>query len=57
MDTYEELRDRILVQLDIIDILEVLSITAEDLLERFDDRLMMQQEDFEEYFNESMSPL
>jgi hypothetical protein len=53
MDTYEELRDRILVQLDILDIIEVLNITAENLLERFDDRLMMQQEDFEEYFNES----
>lgn len=49
MDTYEELRVKLLVHADIIDVLELLNITLDDLIERFDDRVMMNRDDIEEF--------
>ena len=53
MDTYDELCDIILVRLDILDLVELLGITVADLLDRFDDRVMLQQDKIEEFVHES----
>lgn len=39
MLTYDEIRDKLLVTYDVELLLELLQISAEELLDRFDDRL------------------
>ena len=52
MDTYDEMCDRILVRLEVLDLVELLDITAKELLDRFEDKVMLQQDEIEEYLNE-----
>lgn len=54
VDTYEELCGTILGKIDILEVIELLMISAEDLLERFEDRVMMNQSEIEEYLDESL---
>lgn len=53
MLTFEEIRDTILVRMDVQDLIEMLDISAEELLDRFEDRAMLKQEELEEYIDES----
>jgi len=48
-DTYEELRIKILANYDPDFLVEVLGITAESLVDRYEDLIMKNQEIFEEY--------
>jgi len=52
MDTYDEMCDRILVRLEVLDLVELLDITVKELLDRFEDKVMLQQDELEEYLNE-----
>lgn len=48
-DTFEELCARLLEQVDMIELLEVLSITPECIVDRFEDRIMIERDNIEEY--------
>ena len=52
MDTFEELCDRLLLHTDTLELLELLGVTPEDLIERFDDRVEQYQDKLEEYLND-----
>lgn len=52
MDTFDELCGRILAQADAEELLELLDISSEELLQRFEDRVMIRQEQIEEYLDE-----
>ena len=52
MDTYDELCVRIGDKVDMIELLELLSITVSDVVERFEDRIMMNREDIEEFLDD-----
>jgi len=52
MNDNAELSERVLAKMDMLEILEVLNITVEDIVERFDDRIDSNVEDIEEYLNE-----
>jgi hypothetical protein len=45
--TLEEIKERLLKTMDPDDLLEVLQITSEDMLDRFEDRLINRLEVFE----------
>lgn len=45
--TYNELVERMLEHLDLYDILSLLEITSEDLLDRFEDRIIRKYEELE----------
>jgi len=47
-----ELCDRIIVQVDIIELVELLHITTEDIVERFEDRVLIHQDKIEEFLND-----
>jgi hypothetical protein len=53
MDTFDELRGKILLQIDILELIEMLQISSEEILDRFEDRLMIHQDKIEEYLDES----
>jgi len=46
--TLEEIKERLLKTYDPEDFLEALNITAEELLDRFEDKLINRLDDFEE---------
>ena len=52
MDTFDELCGTILVKVEITDLLELLGITTEDLLSRFDDRVMMEQDEIRKFLDD-----
>ena len=52
MDTFEELCDRLLVHTDTLELLELLCVTPEDLIERFEDRIELHMDKLEEYLND-----
>ena len=52
MLTLDEIRDTILVRIDIQELVELLDISTEELLDRFEDRAMLKQDDIEEFLNE-----
>ncbi len=56
MDTFDELRGKILLQIDTMELVEMLQISSEELLDRFEDRLMIHQDKIEEYLDESTGP-
>ena len=49
MDTFDEMCGIILVKVETTELLELLNITTEDILDRFDDRVMMHQDKLENY--------
>jgi len=51
MNDNAELSERVLAKMDMLEILEVLNITVEDIVERFDDRIDSNVDDIEEYLN------
>ncbi len=53
MDTFEEMCDRIVSKVDMIELLELLDITVPDILERFEDRVMINQDKLEGFLNDS----
>jgi len=52
MDTYEELCVKLIVHCDMLELLELLNITVEDVVERFEDRIDISREYIEEYLDE-----
>jgi len=50
--TLNELKERIVRQYDVCTLCDVLDITEEELLDRFEDRLLETQESFEEEFED-----
>ena len=52
MDTYDEMCGIILVRMDVQDLVELLGITIEEIMDRFDDKVMLKQDDIEEYLHE-----
>lgn len=54
MDTYEELCARIVHKIDTLELIELLEVSSEDLLARFEDRLELNRMDIEEYLDESV---
>jgi hypothetical protein len=52
MDTFEELCVKLVVHSEIEDILELLEITPEDLVVRFEDRIEENMEAIEEFLDE-----
>ena len=52
MDTFEELCDRLLVHTDTLELLELLCVTPEDLIERFEDRIELHRDKLEEYLDD-----
>lgn len=51
--TYNELIERILHSMDAYDIIELLEITPEQLTDRFEDVIMKNYEDIEDYLLEN----
>jgi len=49
--TYNELVQRMLYSLDAYEILEVLELSAEELLDRFEDKIIKDYEKIEEYLD------
>ena len=47
-----ELCDRIVSQVDIIELVELLHITTEDIVERFEDRVLIHQDALKEFLDE-----
>ena len=54
MDTYEELCDRLLVHTDTLELIELLGVTPEELLERFEDKVELNRDEIEEYLDECL---
>ena len=52
MDTLDELCVRIVVQVDMIELVELLDISVSDLVERFEDRVMTNQDALKEFLDE-----
>jgi len=52
--TLEEIKERLLKTYDPDDLLEALEITSEDILERFEDRLINRFDRFEEELEEAV---
>lgn len=52
MDTYDEMCVTILVRMDVEDLVELLGITVEEVLDRFDDKVMLKQDEIEEFLHE-----
>ena len=52
MDTFDEMCDRIVTNVDMIELLELLDITVKDIVERFEDRVMTNQDDIQEFLND-----
>jgi len=52
MDTYEEMCVKLVLKVDMIELLELLNITVTDIVERYEDRIEINREDIEEYLNE-----
>ena len=52
MDTYDELCDRILVRIEPQELVELLDLSTAAILDRFDDKVMLLQDDIEEYLHE-----
>tara|TARA_R100000406_G_scaffold9222_1_gene6166 strand:+ start:490 stop:663 length:174 start_codon:yes stop_codon:yes gene_type:complete len=50
--TLEEIKERLLHLYDPDDLIESLRITSEDILDRFEDRLLRKLEDFQEELEE-----
>jgi hypothetical protein len=50
--TLEEIKERLLHLYDPDDLIESLNITSEDILDRFEDRLLRKLEDFQEELEE-----
>ncbi len=51
MDTYEEMCVKLVLKVDMIELLELLNITVEDILERYEDRIEINRTDIEEYLD------
>ena len=51
MDTFDELRGKILLQVDTIELIEMLQVSSEEILDRFEDKVMQHQDKLEEYVN------
>jgi len=47
--TFEEMVERMLEHLDMDELISVLNITPEDILDRFEDRIMRNYENIEEH--------
>ena len=54
--TLEEIKERILKTYDPDDLLEALELTSEELLDRFEDKLIAQLEQFEEELQHDTRP-
>ena len=52
MDTFEELCVKLMVQSDIEDIIDLLQLTPEDLVRRFEDRLEENIVEIREFLND-----
>jgi hypothetical protein len=52
MDTFDEMCDTILVRIDVLELVELLDITAAEILDRFEDKVMLEKEKIEEYIHE-----
>jgi FtsZ-binding cell division protein ZapB len=52
MDTFDELRGKILLQVDTIELIEMLQVSSEEILDRFEDKVMQYQDKLEEYVND-----
>ena len=52
MDTYDEMCVTILVRMDVEDLVELLGITVEEVLDRSDDKVMLKQDEIEEFLHE-----
>jgi len=52
MSTYEELREQILNNYDVDMLCEILGITAESLVDRYEDMIMKNMDLFEDAINE-----
>ena len=50
--TMDEIKERVLKRYDADDILEALDISAEELLDRFEDKFITRLQDFEEAVDE-----
>lgn len=51
-NTYHELINKMLYSMDNYEILEILEITAEELADRFEDKIMADFEKIEEHIND-----
>ncbi len=53
MDTFDELCGKLTAQVDTLELIELLQISSEELLDRFEDRIMIHRDKLEEYIDES----
>jgi len=52
MDTYDEMCDRILVRIEPLELTELLGLSTQEMLDRFEDKVMLAQDAIEEFLNE-----
>jgi hypothetical protein len=52
MNDHEELCATLLAEVDMLELLELLSVTVEDIIERFSDRIEVNSDEIEEYLDE-----
>jgi hypothetical protein len=52
MDTFEELCVKLVANADMMEVIELLHLTTEDLVERFEDRIEENLEEIREYMDE-----
>ena len=52
MDTFDEICDRILLKVDMLELIELLNISTKDIIRQFEDEIMMNRDEIEEYLDE-----
>jgi hypothetical protein len=52
MDTFDELCDTILLKVDMLELIELLNISTKDIIRQFEDEIMMNRDEIEEYLDE-----
>ncbi len=54
MDTFKEICDKLVAHADVIDLLELLNITASDIVARFEEEIELNIDDVEEFLDDSI---
>ena len=54
MDTFDELCDILLVKVDMTELLELLNITTSDIVNRFDDLVIINQDEIREFLDDQL---
>ena len=54
MDTFDELCGTILVKVEPADLMEILNITTSDIVNRFDDLIMINQDKVREFLDDQL---